>query len=237
MALPMSHRDIQPILEALGGPPAPDDWKGGLPLTYRLGGQARLHVRIDMQTDVQPNFVVEGRLRGTERPDEWVVLGNHHDAWVFGGVDPSSGTAAMMELTSALGRLAREGVRPRRTLVFGSWDGEEVTLTGSTEWGEQFAAELREQGRRLPQRGLGGVGAVARRVGGGDAGADDRGARRRAHRPVGPQPPRRLAGIDQPRTRRCPPGRGPPMRWSSPASAAGPITPSSSTTSACRWWT
>ena len=96
-----------------------------------------------MQTDVQPNYVVEGRIRGSERPDEWVVLGNHHDAWVFGGVDPSSGTASMMELTAALGRLARDGVRPRRTLVFGSWDGEEVTLTGSTEWGEQFAAELK----------------------------------------------------------------------------------------------
>jgi len=143
MALPMSHRDIQPILEALGGPPAPEAWKGALPITYRLGGVARLHVTIDMQTDVQPNFVVEGRIRGSERPDEWVVLGNHHDAWVFGGVDPSSGTAAMMELTGALGRLAREGVRPRRTLVFGAWDGEEVTLTGSTEWGEQFADELK----------------------------------------------------------------------------------------------
>ena len=142
MALPMSHRDIQPILEALGGPPAPDAWKGGLPLTYRLGGQARLHVRIDMQTDVQPNFVVEGRLRGTERPDEWVVLGNHHDAWVFGGVDPSSGTAAMMELTRRSAGWLAKASRPRRTLVFGSWDGEEVTLTGSTEWGEQFAAEL-----------------------------------------------------------------------------------------------
>jgi N-acetylated-alpha-linked acidic dipeptidase len=143
MALPMSHRDIQPILEVLGGPPAPEAWKGGLPITYRLGGQARLRVQIDMQTDTQPNFVVEGRIRGSERPDEWVVLGNHHDAWVFGGVDPSSGTASMLELTKALGQLAREGVRPRRTLVFGSWDGEEVTLTGSTEWGEQFADELK----------------------------------------------------------------------------------------------
>jgi N-acetylated-alpha-linked acidic dipeptidase len=143
MALPMSHRDIQPILEALGGPPAPDAWKGALPLTYRLGGAARLRVQIDMQTDVQPNYVVEGRIRGAERPDEWVVLGNHHDAWVFGGVDPSSGTASMLELTKALGQLARDGVRPRRTLVFGSWDGEEVTLTGSTEWGEHFAAELK----------------------------------------------------------------------------------------------
>lgn len=146
MALPMSHRDIQPILEALGGPEAPAAWKGALPLTYRLGGSAaRLHVTIDMQTDVQPNYVVEGRIRGSERPDEWVVLGNHHDAWVFGGVDPSSGTASMMELTKALGALKAQGVRPRRTLVFGAWDGEEVTLTGSTEWGEQFRDELRRK--------------------------------------------------------------------------------------------
>ena len=146
MALPMSHRDIQPILEALGGPEAPATWKGALPITYRLGGaDARLHVRIDMQTDVQPNYVVDGRIRGSERPDEWVVLGNHHDAWVFGGVDPSSGTASMMELTKALGALARDGVRPKRTLVFGAWDGEEVTLTGSTEWGEQFRDELRQK--------------------------------------------------------------------------------------------
>ena len=146
IALPMSHRDIQPILEKLGGPPAPPEWKGALPIDYRLGGaEARMHLQVDMQTDVRPNYVVEGRITGSELPDEWVVLGNHHDAWVFGGVDPSSGTAAMMELTKALGRLTREGVRPRRTLVFGSWDGEEVTLTGSTEWGEQFASELREK--------------------------------------------------------------------------------------------
>ncbi len=146
MALPMSHQDIQPILAALGGPMAPDAWKGGLPIDYRLGGaDARLHVRIDMQTDVQPNYVVEGRITGSERPDEWVVLGNHHDAWVFGGVDPSSGTATMLELTKALGALAKRGVRPKRTLVFGAWDGEEVTLTGSTEWGEQFRDELRQK--------------------------------------------------------------------------------------------
>lgn len=146
MALPMSHRDIQPILEKLGGPAAPEAWTGALPLTYRLGGaDARLHVRIDMQTDVRPNYVVEGRIRGRERPDEWVVLGNHHDAWVFGGVDPSSGTASMMELTRALGTLAQQGVRPARTIVFGAWDGEEVTLTGSTEWGEQFRDELRRK--------------------------------------------------------------------------------------------
>lgn len=145
MALPMSHRDIQPILAALGGPAAPAAWRGTLPIDYRLGGEARLHVTIDMQTDVLPNYVVEGRIRGSERPDEWVVLGNHHDAWVFGGVDPASGTASMMELTSALGALAKSGVRPKRTLVFGAWDGEEVTLTGSTEWGEQFRDELRQK--------------------------------------------------------------------------------------------
>ena len=146
MALPMSHRDIQPILEKLGGPLAPPEWKGALPIEYRLGGEAaRLHLEIDMRTDVQPNYVVEGRIRGGELPDEWVVLGNHHDAWVFGGVDPSSGTASMMELTKSLGKLKQDGTRPKRTLVFCSWDGEEVTLTGSTEWGEQFASELRQK--------------------------------------------------------------------------------------------
>ena len=146
MALPMSHRDIQPILEKLGGPPAPAAWKGGLPIEYRLGGSAaRLHLQIDMQTDVQPNYVVEGRITGSEQPDEWVVLGNHHDAWVFGGVDPSSGTASMMELTKSLGHLKQSGTRPRRTIIFCSWDGEEVTLTGSTEWGEQFRTELRDK--------------------------------------------------------------------------------------------
>lgn len=146
MALPMSHADIQPILEKLGGPAVPEAWRGKLPIDYRLGGaDVRLHVTIDMQTDVQPNYVVEGRINGSERPDEWVVLGNHHDAWVFGGVDPSSGTAALLELTKALGALKQQGVRPKRTLVFGAWDGEEVTLTGSTEWGEHFRDELRQK--------------------------------------------------------------------------------------------
>jgi N-acetylated-alpha-linked acidic dipeptidase len=96
-----------------------------------------------MDNGTQPYYVVEGRIHGSELPDEWILLGNHRDAWVFGGVDPSSGTASMMELTRSLGRLAKEGMRPRRTLVVCSWDGEEVGLTGSTEWGEQFADELR----------------------------------------------------------------------------------------------
>jgi N-acetylated-alpha-linked acidic dipeptidase len=145
MGVPLSWRDARPILESLGGPEAPKEWQGALPITYRLGGEARVRLKVDMQTDVQPNWVVEARIRGSERPDEWVVLGNHHDAWVFGGVDPSSGTATMMEMTRALGELARRGTRPRRTLVFCAWDGEEVTLTGSTEWGEEFAADLRQK--------------------------------------------------------------------------------------------
>ncbi|MGH9333019.1 MAG: serine hydrolase, partial [Vicinamibacteria bacterium] len=146
MALPMSYRDVEPILSKLGGPRAPDYWKGGLPIEYRLGGEAvRLRVKIDMDTSILPNFVIEGRIRGEELPDDWIVLGNHHDAWVFGGVDPSSGTASMMEMTKAFGELKKQGIRPRRTLVFCSWDGEEVTLTGSTEWGEHFARDLEEK--------------------------------------------------------------------------------------------
>ena len=144
MALPLSWHDAKPLLAAMDGPLAPDEWQGGLPIKYHLGGKrVRVHVKIVMDNSTQPYYVVEGRIRGAQLPDEWIVLGNHRDAWVFGGVDPSSGTASMMELTRALGKLAKAGTRPRRTLVFCSWDGEEVGLTGSTEWGEQFADELR----------------------------------------------------------------------------------------------
>jgi len=146
MALPLSWHDAKPLLSNMDGPLAPDDWQGGLPIKYHLGGnRVRVHVKIVMDNSTQPYFVVEGRIRGAQLPDEWIVLGNHRDAWVFGGVDPSSGTASMMELTRALGKLAKAGTRPRRTLVFCSWDGEEVGLTGSTEWGEQFADELRKK--------------------------------------------------------------------------------------------
>ena len=145
MGVPMSWRDVKPILESMGGPPAPKEWQGALKIQYRLGGEARVRMKVDMRTDVQPNWVVEARIRGSERPDEWIALGNHHDAWVFGGVDPSSGTSTMMETTRVLGELAKRGQRPRRTLIFCAWDGEEVTLTGSTEWGEQFASELRRK--------------------------------------------------------------------------------------------
>ena len=146
MALPLSWHDAKPLLAQMDGPLAPEDWQGGLPIKYHLGGKrVRVHVKIEMDNSTQPYYVVEGRIRGAQLPDEWIVLGNHRDAWVFGGVDPSSGTASMMELTRALGKLAKAGTRPRRTVIFCSWDGEEVGLTGSTEWGEQFADELRNK--------------------------------------------------------------------------------------------
>src|SRR5712664_1651522 len=144
-ALPLSWRDAKPLLENMNGLEAPKDWRGALPITYRFTGAVRVHVKVDMDTSMQPYTVVEGRIRGSELPDEWVLLGNHRDAWAFGGVDPSSGTASMMELTRSLGELKQRGVRPRRTIVVCSWDGEEYALTGSTEWGEQFADDLKKK--------------------------------------------------------------------------------------------
>ncbi len=146
MGVPLSWHDAKPLLEKMDGPVAPDSWQGGLPLKYRLGGKrVRVHLKVDMDTRVQPYYVTEARIRGGESPDEWVILGNHRDAWVFGAVDPSSGTASMLELTRNLGELLRQGVRPKRTLVICSWDGEEYALTGSTEWGEEFADELKRK--------------------------------------------------------------------------------------------
>jgi hypothetical protein len=143
MAAVMSWHDAKPLLEQMDGPEAPAEWQGGLPITYRMGGgRVKVHLKVDMDNSVKPNYVVEARLRGADLPDEWVLVGNHRDAWEFGGVDPSSGTASMLELTRALGEMARKGSRPRRTIIACSWDGEEVGLTGSTEWGEQFATDL-----------------------------------------------------------------------------------------------
>jgi len=144
-ALPLSWHDAKPLLENMNGAEAPKDWQGALPIKYRLTGAVTAHVKVDMDTSLQPYTVVEARVRGSELPDEWVLMGNHRDAWVFGGVDPSSGTASMMELTRALGEMKERGIRPRRTLVVCSWDGEEYALTGSTEWGEQFADDLKKK--------------------------------------------------------------------------------------------
>jgi N-acetylated-alpha-linked acidic dipeptidase len=145
MAVPLSWRDARPLLENMGGPPAPRAWQGALPIKYRLGGNARVHLKVEMDTSLTPNYVVEARIRGALYPDEWVLVANHRDAWEFGGVDPSSGTASMMELTRALGEIVKLGHRPQRTLIACSWDGEEVGLTGSTEWGEQFADALKQK--------------------------------------------------------------------------------------------
>src|SRR5882757_6791401 len=144
-ALPLSWRDAKPLLENMNGPEAPKNWQGASSFTYRFTGAVKARVKVDMDTNMQPYTVVEARIRGSELPDEWVLLGNHRDAWVYGGVDPSSGTASMMELTRSLGELKQRGVRPRRTIVVCSWDGEEYALTGSTEWGEQLADELKKK--------------------------------------------------------------------------------------------
>jgi len=143
-AAPMSYKDARKILERMTGPTVPPAWQGGLPFNYRLGPSSdKLHLIIQNDKGVRSIWNVVGRLRGAERPDEWVILGNHRDAWVFGGVDPSSGSASLMETARAFGELKRGGWKPRRTLIFASWDAEEFTLTGSTEWGELEAERLR----------------------------------------------------------------------------------------------
>jgi N-acetylated-alpha-linked acidic dipeptidase len=146
MGVPLSWHDAEPLLRKMDGPAAPVSWQGGLPFKYHVGGKGVVaHLKVDMDTSIQPYYVTEARIRGSEAPDEWVILGNHRDAWVFGGVDPSSGTAAMLEMTHSLGQLLARGIRPKRTLVICSWDGEEYALTGSTEWGEQYADELKQK--------------------------------------------------------------------------------------------
>jgi N-acetylated-alpha-linked acidic dipeptidase len=133
------------LLDALRGPEAPLAWKGGLPITYRVGpGPAPVRMRIQMDDKVRPIWTVTGRITGTTAPDQLVIVGNHRDAWVYGGVDPSSGTASLMELARSLGTLAKRGARPDRTIVFANWDAEEFTLTSSTEWGEQHERVLAE---------------------------------------------------------------------------------------------
>ncbi|HMF92208.1 MAG TPA: M28 family metallopeptidase [Candidatus Angelobacter sp.] len=135
---PISYADARPILENLGGPESPREWQGALPLTYHVGpGPVRVKVHLKQNYQYWPIWNVMGKIRGSKYPNEWVVLGNHRDAWVYGAVDPNSGTAAMLETVHGLGELLKQGWRPDRTVVFGSWDAEEEGLIGSTEWGEQ----------------------------------------------------------------------------------------------------
>ena len=141
--LPISYGDALPLLRALGGPVAPGDWRGALPITYHLGpGPARVHLKLEFDWQLTPVYNVIARMRGTDLADQWIVRGNHHDGWVHGARDPISGMVALMEEARAIGELARGGWRPRRTLVFAAWDAEEQGLLGSTEWVETHLVEL-----------------------------------------------------------------------------------------------
>jgi N-acetylated-alpha-linked acidic dipeptidase len=142
-SLPISYDAARPILEALGGPNAPGGWQGGLPLPYHIGpGPAEVHFAIDMDYQVRPIWNVIATIKGEVEPDRWVLVGNHRDAWVYGAVDPGSGTAATLEACRAIGAAVKGGWKPRRTLVYASWDAEEYGLVGSTEWADEFAKEL-----------------------------------------------------------------------------------------------
>jgi N-acetylated-alpha-linked acidic dipeptidase len=141
-SIPLSYHDAAPILKALTGPGAPQGWQGALPFRYHLDGGVRVHIVSKQDYALRTIWDVIGKVKGAVYPDEWVVAGNHRDAWVYGAVDPSSGTAAMMEAVHGIGGLLQQGWRPKRTMVFCSWDAEEQGLIGSTEWVEQHAQAL-----------------------------------------------------------------------------------------------
>jgi N-acetylated-alpha-linked acidic dipeptidase len=143
--LPVSYHDAEPLLEALTGPVAPESWRGALPITYHIGpGKSTVHLEMQSDWKLVPCYDVVAMIRGSEFPDEWVIRGNHHDAWVNGAQDPISGQAAMLEEAKAMGALVKSGWKPRRTIVFCAWDGEEPALVGSTEWAEDHARLLQQ---------------------------------------------------------------------------------------------
>jgi N-acetylated-alpha-linked acidic dipeptidase len=143
--LPISYADAQPLLAALEGPVAVAGWRGALPITYHLGpGPAKVHLKLAFNWDLKPVYNVIATMRGGEQPDLWVLRGNHHDGWVNGADDPVSGQVVLLEEARALGELAKQGWKPKRTIIYASWDGEEPMLLGSTEWVEEHADELRQ---------------------------------------------------------------------------------------------
>jgi N-acetylated-alpha-linked acidic dipeptidase len=145
--LPISYSDAQPLLAALGGQIVPPAWRGGLPQTYRFGpGPARVHLVVKSDWSLKPLHDVIARLPGTTEADQWIVRGNHHDAWVNGAEDPISGLVPELEEARALGELYKQGWRPKRTIIYAAWDGEEPGLLGSTEWAEAHAQELAQHG-------------------------------------------------------------------------------------------
>jgi N-acetylated-alpha-linked acidic dipeptidase len=141
--MPISYADAQPLLAALKGEVAPPAWRGSLGQTYHIGpGAARVHMHVESDWGMKTVYDVVARIQGSELPDEWIVRGNHHDGWVFGAFDPLAGNAALLSEAKAIGTLLKGGWRPRRTLIYCSWDGEEPGLIGSTEWAETHAQEL-----------------------------------------------------------------------------------------------
>jgi N-acetylated-alpha-linked acidic dipeptidase len=144
--LPISYHDAQPLLAALGGQVAPEAWRGALPITYHIGpGPAKVHLKLEFDWKLRPLYDVIAKLKGSDYPDEWVIRGNHHDAWVNGANDPVSGLVALLEEARSVGELAKTGWRPKRSIVYCAWDGEEPGLLGSTEWVEDHAKELQEK--------------------------------------------------------------------------------------------
>ena len=143
---PLAYRDAAPLLKALAGPNVPEVWQGGLPFAYHIGpGPAKVHLKVRSEHKNRPIYNVIAKLRGVENPDQWVILGNHHDAWIYGAADPSSGTASLLEVARCLGQLAKEGYHPKRTIVFASWDAEEFGILGSAEWAEELKTELQQK--------------------------------------------------------------------------------------------
>jgi N-acetylated-alpha-linked acidic dipeptidase len=145
--LPISYGDATPLLKALGGKVVPDAWRGALPLTYHVGGgeEVKVHLKVVSDWRLHTLYNVIGRIPGSEFPDEWVIRGNHHDAWVNGADDPVSGMSVVLEEARSFGELLKQGWRPKRTMIFCAWDGEEPGLLGSTEWVEEHAAELKQK--------------------------------------------------------------------------------------------
>ncbi len=144
--LPISYADAQVLLESLGGQVVPPPWRGTLPITYHVGPSSELvHLTVKSDWSIKPVYDVIATMKGSTYPDQWVIRGNHHDGWVFGASDPMSGQVALLAEVKAIGGLAKQGWRPKRTLVYASWDGEEPMLLGSTEWAEEHADELKKK--------------------------------------------------------------------------------------------
>jgi N-acetylated-alpha-linked acidic dipeptidase len=144
--LPISYGDAQPLLAAIGGAVAPEEWRGGLGITYHVvPGPARVHLRVKFDWSLKTLRDVIARIPGATAPDEWVIRGNHHDAWVNGAEDPISGQSPLLEEARGLGELLKQGWKPRRTIIYAAWDGEEPALLGSTEWVETHADELNQK--------------------------------------------------------------------------------------------